>query len=496
MRIAIGEFAHETNTFCSGMTEVEDFKARHWLAGEEIPARHRSVRDYLGGMIAAGEQLGIEIVPTFATSTEPSATISRRAYATIRDELIAGIRAAGAIDALCLSLHGAGVAEGADDLEGTLLGEIRGVVGAQLPIVVTLDLHGNMTHAMVAQADALLNCHLYPHTDCFERGQEAVELAAKIVRGEVRPVMHLEVLPATIPPSTTMHGPARTINELCFEWEAAPGMLDCAFVHGFPHTDIPGIQTTVLATTDGDPALAERAAKAVARRVWETRAAFLAELPGAAEAVRQALASDARPVVIAEVSDNPGGGSPGDGTHLLRALLAADAPETCFGFIFDPEVARQAHAAGPGATVAARLGGKTDTLHGEPIEAPAYVKCLTDGRFVYSTTMGAGARVDLGPMARLVIGNVDVLVSSVRTQTLDQEVFLLHGIDVTRYRVVALKSQQHFRAGFEHLAGAIIRCDTPGATSSNLATLPFIRIQRPIWPLDREVGYDPLPNSV
>ncbi len=484
MRIAIGEFAHETNTFCPGLTEVERFHARHWHEGGEIVGGHRGVRDPLGGMMAAGERLGVETVPTFATSAEPSATISRRAYETIRDELIGAIRAAGPVDAICLSLHGAGSAEGIDDIEGTFLGELREVVGREVPITVTLDLHGHTTEAMVEHADALLYCHEYPHVDGYDRGEEALELAAKMVHGEVRPVMHLEKLRMVLPPSTTREGAARAVNELCFGWEAKAGMIDCALAHGFPHTDVPIVATTVLATADGDADLAREAAQDVARRVWEMRGEFLQELPGADEAVRLALVAEARPVVIAEVSDNPGGGAPGDGTHLLRALLAADTEGSCFGFIYDPEVARQAHEAGTGRTIGVRLGGKTDDLHGAPIETEAYVKCLTDGRFRYSTPMGAGRQVNLGPMARLVIGNVDVLVSSVRTQTLDAEVFGLHGIDVTHSRIVALKSHQHFRAGFSHLAGTIIRCDTPGLTTSNLGQLPFRRISRPIWPLD------------
>lgn len=484
MRIAIGEIAHETNTFRAGLTGVEQFQAMEWQHGEEILARHRGVRDYLGGMIAAGEELGIEIVPTFAASAEPSATIARDAYQTMRDELLAGLRAAGPLDAICLSLHGAGTAEGIDDVEGTLLAEVREAVGGEIPLVVTLDLHGHMTPAMVEHADLLLNCHEYPHVDCYERGEEAVTLAAKLARGEMQPVMHLETLPMMIPPTTTMEGPGREITQVCLQWEQRPGMIDCALVHGFPHTDVPIMGTSVLATADGNAELARTAAQAVAAHVWERREDFRQELPDPSEAVRLALASDALPVVIAEVSDNSGGGAPADGTHLLRVLLGANVPDSCFGFLTDPEVARQAHEAGVGATIAIRLGGKTDDLHGAPIETTAYVKCLTDGRFRYTTPMGAGAEENLGPMARLVIGNVDVLVASVRSQTLDAEVFLLHGIDVTRYRIVALKSTQHFRGGFAHLAGMIVRTDPPGITTSNLAQLPFQRVRHPIWPLD------------
>lgn len=484
MRIAIGEIAHETNTFREGVTGVDRFQAAEWEHGDEILERHQGVRDFLGGMIEAGQQLGIEIVPTFAAAAEPSATISREAFVTMRDELVSGLKSAGAVDAMCLSLHGAGSAEGVDDIEGAILVAVREAMGLEMPLVVTLDLHGHMTPTMVEHADLLLNCHDYPHVDCYERGFEAVELAARLARGEISPRMHLETLPMMIPPTTTMEGTGREITEACLAWEERPGIIDCALVHGFPHTDVPIVSTSVLATADGDADLARSTARAMARQVWEMRDAFRQVLPGAAEAVRLALASDAGPVVIAEVSDNSGGGAPADGTHLLHALLEANTADTCFGFMTDAEVARQAHEAGVGATIAIRLGGKSDALQGAPVEAPAYVKCLSDGRFRYTTPMGAGSEENLGPMARLVIGNVDVLVASIRSQTLDAEVFLLHGIDVTRYRIVALKSTQHFRAGFAHLAGAIIRCDPPGFTTSNLAQLPYRRVRRPIWPLD------------
>jgi len=274
------------------------------------------------------------------------------------------------------------------------------------------------------------------------------------------------------------------MNEHCFEWEKRPGVIDCNFTHGFPHTDVSVVATSILVTTDDDPALAEQAANDVAGAFIENLDAFLQYLPGADAAVAEALAATALPVIVAEVSDNPGGGAPGDGTHLLRALLSANEPNSAFGFIWDPDVAAQAHSAGVGMMIRIKLGGFWDDLHGEPIETDAYVKSLSDGRFPLTNPMGAGRIVDLGPSARLVIGNVDVIVGSERTQTLDPGPFLLHGIDVTSYRVLAIKSQQHFRGGFTDIAGTIIRCDTPGLTTVNLEHLPYTRIPRPIWPLD------------
>ena len=498
MRIAIGALSHETNTFCGAPTEVGEFKDREWTHGEALVARHRGVRDYLGGMLAAAEERGIEVVPTFATRATPSGTIRRLAYEEMRRELLGALERAGTVDAVCLALHGAGVAEGVDDIEGDILERVRASAAPAVPVVATLDLHANVTDAMARHGTALLGVNEYPHVDSYERGGEAVALAAETARGRVRPAMRLVRIPMLVPTTATSQSPVREINARCREWESRPGILDCTFFHGFAHTDAPIVAAAVVAIADGSTAAADAAAVDVARCAWGLREAFLKSAPGAAEAIRQALASEDRPVVINDTSDNPGGGAPGDGTHLLRALLDANVTNACFGFVWDPETAAQAHAAGAGATIRARLGGKTDAMHGTPIECEAYVKCLTDGRFTQQSPMGRGARVNLGPMARLEIplkegqgGGVDVLVSSVRSQTLDPEVFLLHGIDVTRYRIVALKSSQHFRAGFEPVAARIITADSPGLTTLNLSSFPYRRLPRPVWPLDDRTTFDP-----
>ena len=467
MRIAIGQLSHETNTMFGPPTPVEEFQRQEWLHGEEILDENRGVRTYLGGMIDAAKERGVVLVPGFAATAHPSGTIQRSAFDRMLAELLAGIREAGEIDAVCLALHGAGSAEGVDDIEGAILEAVRGEVGARMPVIATLDLHVHMTERMVEHATALLDVHEYPHVDCYERGYEAIDMAARTVRGELAPVMHLDVLPMFIPPTTSF-----------------------TFGHGYPHTDVSIISSSVLAIADGDEDLAKEAAMDVARLVWDTREAFRVRLPGAGEAVARALEADGGPAVIAEISDNPGGGSPGDGTHLLRALIEADQPATTFGFLVDRVTAAEAHAAGAGATIPVALGGRHDPdILGPPVEATAYVKCVTDGRFQVQSEMGGGAIRDLGKMARLVVGNVDVIVGSECHQTIDAELFLLHGIDVTRYRVVALKSQNHFLSGFEPIAAEIIRTDPPGWTPGNVSALDYRRVRRPVWPLDEGVTW-------
>jgi microcystin degradation protein MlrC len=491
MRIAIGQIMHETNTMFGPPTPVTEFQRQGWDTGDEIITEDRGVRTYLGGMIDAGEKHGVEIVPTFSANAHPSGTIERAAFDTMLEHLINGIRRAGEIDAVCVALHGAGSAEGIDDIEGTILQAIRQTVGPAMPVIATLDLHCHSTDLMVENATALLTVHEYPHVDSYERGYEAVELAVRTVSDEVTPVMHLTRLPMAIAPITSFHGPARQVNERCWEWESK-GLLDVTFVHGYPHTDVPIISASVIAVADGDRDLARQAAEDVAGMIWEMREEFRTELPQPDEAIREALEQDGQPVVIAEVSDNPGGGSPGSGTHLLRAMLDAGLTDAAFGFVYDPETAEQAHDAGVGAEIEVSIGGKIDpAILGEAITTRAYVKSVTDGRYITTSPMGQGSERNLGKMARLVMGGVDVIVGSESHQTIDEGPFLLHGIDVRRCKVVALKSQNHFRAGYEPIASKIIRTDPPGWTTSNLRQLNYQRISRPIWPLDDDVTWKP-----
>jgi microcystin degradation protein MlrC len=485
-KVAIGGIVHETNTYCKETTKLAAFEI---CRGEEIISDNKGVRSYVGGMLDAAAELGAQVLPTFLANAMPSGTIDRSAYNSMLAELLAAIRAALPVDAVALSLHGAGVVEGIDDLEGHLCQAVRELVGPALPIVVSLDLHGNLSQAMADAVDLALGVHYYPHTDMYERGHEAVSLIPRLLSGEIKPVTHVESLPMLLSTSTTNLDPAKSVTEFCQTLEQLPGVIDVTFFHGFPYTDVPQVGVHIVAITNGDRVLARECAQKVARWVWDHREEFRPTTLSPAEAIAKALTVDGGPVVINDTGDNPGGGTPGDATHLLRAMLDAQLTNACFGFIYDPEVAQQAHAAGVGATISVSLGGKYDELHGAPLELTAYVKCLTDGKFVRQSPMGRGAQVDHGKMARLVVDGIDILVSSVRSQTLDAEVFLLHGIDVTRYKIVALKSSQHFRAGFEPIAKAIITADSPGLTTLQVAVFPRERSPRPCWPLDPEYAY-------
>lgn len=484
MRIAIAGIAHETNTYCRGQTPLEDF---HVLRGTELLATRGEETD-VGGIVTACEALGVEAVPVLYASAEPSGTIRADAYTALREEILAGLGEC-ACDGVALALHGAGVADGVDDLEAELAEAVRAVVGPQVPVVATFDLHGNVSQRMADALDGVFACHQYPHVDMHERGREAVELIVAIVSGDVRTAVHVERLPLILPTTTTISGVGKDVLELALAAEAPREIIDVSWFHGFGYADTPVVGSAVAVTSSAGPELAARTARSVAVALWARREAFRTESLSAEEAVERAVAIPG-PVVINETSDNCGGGAPGDGTHLLRAMLDAGLSRACFGFIVDPSVARQACEAGVGRTIEVSLGAKYDERHGRPIEARARVRALHDGRVVLQA-MFRGKRQDLGPLARLEIGGIDVVVSSRRSQTFDAEPFLACGIDVARYQIVALKSSNHFRAYYQDRVAAIVTADPPGMTALDVASFPRKRLEAPAWPVDEDARYAP-----
>lgn len=484
MRIAIGGISHETNTFSPLKTTLFEFKSHEWQREIAIIREHEGVRDYLGGMIAEARRQEVELVPTFNTSAPAGGIIPKETYDVLLNELLSALKEALPVDGVCLALHGGGIAEGEDDLEGAILSEVRKIVGPEVPIVATLDLHANLTKTMVQAADALFGVNFYPHTDCYERGEEAIRNLIAIIKGEIKPFMNLVKLPMMLASATTDFGPAKKVNELCWKVEQHPDVIDCTFFHGFSQTDLPDMRAGILVITNKRDALAKEFGRDLAKRVWDMRHEFYQKLPGPREGLEQALQIEGGPVVINETSDNPGAGTPGDGTHLLKALLDMNIEKSVFASIYDPAVAETAHRVGVGERIHVFLGGKIDPLHGEPLEVNAYVKTLSDGKFIQTHPMGKGQEIDLGKTARLQVGNVDVIVTSQRKQTLDEQIFLLHGIDVREYKIVALKSENHFRAVFQPIAKEIITVDSPGISSYNLRNYPYKRVMRPVLPLD------------
>jgi microcystin degradation protein MlrC len=499
MRVAIGGISHETSTFATTPTTLENFDVRGLAEGQVVLDRFAGTKTGLGGFLDAGREAGFECVPILAASATPGGVVTAEATTTLTERLTAGIRralAAGPLDGVLLSLHGAMVSELDDDGERYILAAVREVVGPELPILVELDLHGNISQEMVDLATVVIAYDEYPHTDPYERGVELGLLLPRILRGELRPVMAFEKVPllAGVQRQYTHAEPMLGIKRLTHQIEAEPGMIALTYLPGFPWADIPATGFSVIATGDGDEGRARDAARRLASEVWERRDEFVVRPVPVEEAVRRAMAAPAGPVVLADIGDNPGGGTPADGTVLLDALLRLGARNTALAALNDPAVVEAAVAAGEGATIQTRLGGKVDRFHGEPLTVSGRVVRLTDGRFRHTGPMSTGLKVHMGPTAVLELdgtegGRVQVVVTTHRYQPTDLGVLRSQGIEPTAQKILAVKSSVHFRAAFSPIAAEIVEVDTPGLTSPHLETLTYRRLTRPIYPFDRETTW-------
>jgi microcystin degradation protein MlrC len=495
-RIAVGGVIHETNTYAtefSGLTPLSAFEQFH---GADIERAFRGANHLVGGITDAAISDGAEPVYTYLAQATPSATIAADAYRKMKQSLLDGIRGVLPVDAVLLAMHGAGVAEETDDIEGDLARAVRDIVGPTVPVAAVYDLHGNMTDAMKDACDITLPCKLYPHTDLRDVGERAVSLLLRMIKGTLRPQTRVRTLPMLpyILPTEQGFVPA-AVNEICRKLAGQAGVIDCSWFHGFPYADIAVPCPAAICTTDSDAALAERCVDEIAAWIWEHREDFRPEMlspaAGVAEAMRKAQAGQAGPIIINEYSDNPGGGAPGDGTHLLRALLDANpSPETCcFAAINDQAVVNQAKQAGIGAIIRVSLGGKKGRFQGWPIIADAYVKAITDGRYTNRPgSMKEGVHFDLGHMCRLVINGVDIIVASRAEQMFDYAPILLHGIDVSLRKIVAIKSANHFRAGFKSVAADIISVNGEGLSTAAIESFPRERLSASLWPLGSGQG--------
>ncbi|HIJ55088.1 MAG TPA: M81 family metallopeptidase [Deltaproteobacteria bacterium] len=485
MKWIIGAFLHETNNFSVVPTDLNAFQAQVFKTGDEIIESALGTKTPISGFIDVMNKRGDRIIPTAAASATPSGLVTKEAYKTVADIILNGVSHHLDSDGILLALHGAMMAEGFDDGEGELLEKIRAIVGPDMPIVAVLDLHSHITRKMLEHATMLVGYQKYPHTDTYERGIEAAELITRIVQEAVSPVYAIEQPPILPPCSTcnTESGLYRSLWEEALRPDRSYQILSTSIFAGFPHADHPDAGMSVL-TYAMDQDTAETEVHYLSDILWKRRKEFLYTPTSIPHAVKQAVSCTAKPVVISDMSDNPGGGSANDGVEILKELIRQNVKNAAISAIYDPEVVKIAEVAGIGNDIETTLGAKTDKLHGTPIDIKANVENMTDGRFQYKGPMTHGAWGNLGPTAILNINGSRVIVTSERIQSRDPEIFRACGIEPTEMEILVVKSSVHFRAGFKDIAEKIIVADGPGLTAADLTLLPYKRIRRPMFPID------------
>lgn len=486
-RVAVAFFYHESHSFSPLRTGLDAFAAEDHHRGEAMLAHYRGTRTELGGFLEVLERLGHEPVPLIAAAAMPAGPVTAAAHADLREEMLSALAAAGPVDGLLLALHGAMVAEDERDPEGALLLAIRESVGPGLPIAMTMDLHANLSE-VAAGAALLFGYQTYPHTDMYEQGQRAANALAEVLSGTELSQCTIR-LPLLLPSINmrTAAGPMADVVALAAERERG-GVRAVTALAGFPYadTECSGASVTVVAD---QPGAAEAVCREVADFFWEQRERFWQRVDDIPTALDRWRASTApRPIVLADIADNPQSGGSADTTMLLRAVLEADADGALFGALCDPEVLAASRLAGPGGRYEGPLGGRCSPEFGDPVAIRATVLAVSDGVFVNDGPFNAGLRVDVGGAAwlRLDGGAGDVLLTGRPVTANDPQLFAHLGIDPEGYALLVFKVKNHFRAAFEPLVGEIIPVDAPGVAQTDFTEFRFRHTDRSSWPFDRE----------
>lgn len=487
-RIAHAGFLHETNTFAPVKTTYDHFaRAEGWpglTVGADMLEVFPPINIGTGGFINEARKLGHDLAPVCWSAAVPAGYVTEDAYERLTKQIVDGIAAEveGGADAVYLDLHGAMVAEHQEDGEGELLDRLRARIGGEIPVVVSLDLHVNITEQMVDLSDALIGYRTYPHIDMAETGARAARHLDMILGGE-RPAQakafrKLDFLPP-LTGQCTMVEPSKSVYERVAALQAGP-VTTVSYTPGFHPADIRECGPAVVAYADTQEA-ADAAADELTAYILEREAEFAEPMLSPSAAVSKARGmhnSAKRTIVLADVQDNSGAGGTSDTTGLLRALVDGDAEGAVIGHLTDPEAAEAAHAAGVGATIHLALGGKLFTEGDPPFEADFKVVALSDGKFLCTGPFYGGTNAQLGKTAVLETGGVQVVVCEARMQAADKEMFRHIGIEPDKVPILGLKSSVHFRGDFTDIAETIVVVEAPGAFVDNPAKNDYRRLRK------------------
>jgi microcystin degradation protein MlrC len=469
----------ETNTFSGLYTGLDDFRDCFLFGPYEHPAELTEVSAPLFVLREKQERHGWQVIEGTYAFALPAGRVGFQTYENLRDRILADLRAALPVDMVAFSMHGAMAAIGYDDCEGDILSRARQIVGPDVPIGVEIDPHAHLSRAMTEHADIIIAMREYPHTDFLERGRELIDILERAALRTVHLVAAVYDC-KTIGRFHTLREPMRGfVNRMSALLDDTPGLLSVSFIHGFPWGDTADMGAKILVVADGDRALAQQTATVLGNEIERIRDKTFSPPISIAAGLDRAVGASAGPVVIADIADNPGGGASGDSTILLRALLARDVA-ACLGPLWDPTAVRIAMAAGPGALVALRLGGKVDAAGGLPLDLEAEILAVDPDAY----QSWSGTRMKLGAACALRIGKVYVVVSSVRDQAYSPDLFTNLGIEPRAMPIVAVKSAQHFMAGFASIARDVLLVSGGGGLETDFRRIPYRHILRPKWPLD------------
>ncbi len=486
VHLIAGGIMHETHTFSAEPTPLDAFTV--WR-GAELSG-FAGANHSMGGVVDAARELGATVSHTYLAQATSTAPVTGALFEEMVGELLQSIERALPADGVVLTLHGAMVAEGCLEADAEIVRRVRSLVGPDMPIAVTLDLHANTGQALIDAATIVVGYDTYPHIDLNERAQEATRLLVRTIRGEIAPTMALArppLLPVPQAMYTSQH-PFKTIFDRAFAMESEGRALTVTVAGGFAYADGPSTGLSILVTTDDDALAARTLANELAELAWSLRDDMRVVNTAPDAAVAEAIAFPEGPVMLVDVGDNIGGGTPGDGTVLLAELLRQGARDAVM-VIADADAVRDAFAAGVGGIVETRVGGKADDRHGAPVPIRGRVRLLSDGRWVHEGPENAGVAAEPGLTAVVDVEGVTLVLNSRKIAPGDQQQLKSVGIDPIRQKIIVVKAAVRWRGGFGPIAKRAIHVATPGLGDVDLSRFDFNHLTRPIHPLDDDINW-------
>jgi microcystin degradation protein MlrC len=481
MRVFIATLGTETNTFASFPTGLDDFKHGFWtttgidsVAPSPWAMPAKRFRQH-------ALDRGWEVVESLHAFAEPAGPTIRTAYEEMRDKILSDLRAAGQVDAVLMFQHGAMIAEGYDDCETDLTTRIREVVGKKTRIGLELDLHAHLDQKLVDACDLIVFYKAYPHIDYAERADDLFMLMERTLKGEIDPVMALFDCRVMGLFPTTREGPMVGFTEDLFAAEGKDGILSLSLNHGFPWADVPNAGAKMLAVADGDIEVAKRAAERFGRQFYESRAEATLPFVPFDEAIRRATEKGDRPLLLADTSDQTGGGAPGDTTYMIKALIDAGITDAVYAPLWDPLAVGICFELGVGAKLKLRIGGKYEPFSGPSLDVDAEILFLK--RDAHQDQL-SNEMVPMGDVAVIRAHGIEILLNTRRVGVFSPTMFTHHGITLEDKAVIGVKNLYKHCDVFAPLVREQLFVATPGSCTPDWKAIPFRRIPRPMWPLD------------
>jgi microcystin degradation protein MlrC len=489
VKIAIGSLMQETNTFAPVKTTLETFRSYYLLYGDELLTGYKNARVEVPAFIDVLREANVEIAPLLAGFAAASGVLTRFTFDELVNDLIGRLKAALPVNGVLLALHGAMCVEDEPDAEGEILEKVRAVVGPEMPIGVSLDLHAHVTPRMIEHATFIIGYQNYPHTDIYETGERTARLMIETLQGRHQPKTAITKRPMVLSAvnARTLDGPLKKVADAAREMERSGRILHGSLFPVQPWMDIPDLGFGVIVVTHGNLDEAQAAADELADMAWTIRAECEPDLVPLDEAIRIGLESTEGLTVVGDSGDAPSGGSTADNVGVLKALLdygADRAKRQTYVTLCDAESAAEAAKAGVGSEITLKVGHKLSTVDGEPLTIMGRVRTLSDGSYSLSGEGSSGLTMNNGLTAVIEIGSIMLCLRSLPAFEWDPAMYTSVGLDLRRAALVFVKSPSHYRATFGPLAQRIFSADTPGPTCANMRMVKFTRVTRPLYPLD------------